>query len=205
MTDGNDIGPDSRTAIGKEPVPAVPARHTARWVALGILVIAAGLIAVLATRPPALTVEARSALKGKFAPPIAGPTVDGAYFRLARAPGHYVVLNFFASWCVPCRDEGPELVAFQFRHQRTGDASMVSVVFTDKTDDARSYQRMLGATWPTLADADGSLALAFGVRENPTSFVIAPNGRVVAVVFGGSTAAGLDRIIALARARGYGA
>ena len=210
MTDGNDIdgnetGPDSKTAIGSEPVPAVPARHTARWVALGILVITAGLIAVLATRPPALTVEARSALKGKFAPPVAGATVDGAHFQLPRAPGHYVVLNFFASWCVPCRDEGPELVAFQFQHQRLGDASMVSVVFTDSTEDARNYQHTLGATWPTLADADGTLALAFGVRENPTTFVIAPNGRVVAVVFGGSTAAGLDGIIAKARASGYGA
>jgi cytochrome c biogenesis protein CcmG/thiol:disulfide interchange protein DsbE len=182
-----------------------PGRHTARWVAATALVIAAGLIAVLATRPPAVTVEAQSPLVGRAAPPVEGVTVDGAHFRLARAPGHYVVVNFFAAWCVPCEEEGPQLVAFQFEHQRTGSASMVSVVFNDTTDEARSYQAKIGATWPTLADTSGALALAFGARENPTSFVIAPDGRVVASVLGGVTTSGLDRILARAEASGYGA
>jgi cytochrome c biogenesis protein CcmG/thiol:disulfide interchange protein DsbE len=59
-------------------------------------------------------------------------------------------------------------------------------------------------TWPTLADSTGSLALAFGARENPTSFVIAPNGRVLTAILGGVTTSGLDRIIAKAEASGYG-
>ena len=81
---------------------------------------------------------------------------------------------------------------------------MVSVVFNDTTAAARQYQAKVGVTWPTLADADGALALAYGVRENPTSYVIAPNGRVVASVLGGVTAGGLDQIIGKAEARGYG-
>jgi thiol-disulfide isomerase/thioredoxin len=173
-------------------------------VGLSVLVVAAGLIAVLATRPPALTAEAQSPLVGKLAPAIAGATVTGTQFRLARAPGHYVVVNFFASWCEPCKQEGPELVAFQFEHQQRGDASMLSVVFNDTASEARSYQATIGARWPTLADSGGTLALAFGARDNPTSYVIAPGGRVVASVLGGVTAAGLDRIIAKAEARGYG-
>jgi cytochrome c biogenesis protein CcmG/thiol:disulfide interchange protein DsbE len=181
-----------------------PARHTARWVGVGVLVIAAGLIAVLATRPPATTLEARLPVVGHLAPPLSGTTVNGAPYSLPRAPGHYVVVNFFASWCEPCQQEGPELVKFQFEHQKSGDASMLSVVFNDTTDAARSYQATLGATWPTLADASGNLALSFGARENPTSFVIAPNGRVVASVLGGVTAAGLNHLIARAEARGYG-
>jgi cytochrome c biogenesis protein CcmG/thiol:disulfide interchange protein DsbE len=185
----------------EEPAPA---RHPARWVGLSVLVVAAGLIAVLATRPPALTAEAQSPLVGKLAPPIAGATVKGTQFRLARAPGHYVVVNFFASWCVPCQVEGPELVKFQFEHQQRGDASMLSVVFNDTASAASLYQATIGAKWPTLADSGGTLALAFGARDNPTSFVIAPGGRVVASVLGGVTAAGLDRIIAKAEARGYG-
>ena len=178
--------------------------HTARWVAVGVLVIAAGLIAVLATRPSATTVEAKSPLLGHRAPAVAGLTVDGTHFALPRAPGHYVVLNFFASWCTPCQEEAPDLVAFQFQHQQSGDASVVSVVFNDTTAAARQYQARVGVTWPTLADRDGALALAYGVRENPTSYVIAPSGRVVASVLGGVTAAGLDHIIARAEASGYG-
>lgn len=191
-----------RSSVG--PRPPGRSRHTARWAAVAVLVVAAGLVAVLATRPPATTVEAKSPLLGHMAPPVGGSTVDGARFQLARAPGHYVVLNFFASWCTPCQIETPDLVAFQFQHQQKGDASMVSVVFNDTTAAARQYQARVGVTWPTLADKDGALALAYGVRENPTSYVIAPDGRVVATVLGGSTAAGLNHIIAKAEASGYG-
>jgi cytochrome c biogenesis protein CcmG, thiol:disulfide interchange protein DsbE len=177
-------------------------RHGARWVAVGVLVIAAGLVAVLATRPSASVAEVQSPLVGRMAPAIAGVTVDGTTFSLPRAPGHYVVLNFFASWCQPCQEEGPDLVAFAFEHQRSGDASMVSVVFDDTVSAARAYQATLGATWPTLADTSGALAQDYGVRGQPTTFVVAPDGRVVAYVVSPVTAAELDRIIARAKASG---
>ncbi len=189
---------------GPPEQPRSRARHTARWVGVAVLVIAAGLIAVLATRPSATTVEAQSALVGKKAPAVAGVTVDGTHFTLPRAPGHYVVLNFFASWCVPCQVEGPELVAFQFQHHQSATASVVSVVFQDTTAGARAYQAKLGVTWPTMADPDNAIALAYGVREDPTSFLIAPNGRVVASIVGGVTAKGLNALVARSEARGYG-
>jgi len=199
-------GPAEPAAERTDPPPATPVRggYTARWVAVTVLVIAAGLIAVLATRPSSTTVEAKSPLLGQLAPTVGGATVDGTRFELPRVPGHYVVLNFFASWCTPCQIETPELVAFQFQHSRKGDASVVSVVFNDTTAAARQYQAKVGVTWPTLADASGDLALAYGVRDNPTSFVIAPTGRVVASILGGVTAAGHDQIIARAEASGYG-
>jgi thiol-disulfide isomerase/thioredoxin len=196
--------------VGTEPVASdtspATGRHTARWVAVFALIVCAGLVAVLATRPSAQTVEARNQLVDTHAvaPPVVGATVDGTSYRLPRVPGHYVVLNFFASWCVPCQEEGPELVAFQFRHQARGDASVLSVVFEDTIGDARAYQQKLGVTWPTMADNDGALALAYGVRSDPTSFLIAPDGRVVASVTGGATARGLDQLVARAEASGYG-
>ncbi len=179
-----------------------PRRHTARWVGVTVLVVAAGLIAVLATRPPATVTEVQSPLVGTQAPSVRGLTVDGAPFALAKAPGHYVVLNFFASWCEPCQEEGPELVKFAFGHQQSGDAQMVSVVFDDTTKAARSYQATLGATWPTLADPGGTVALAYGVRAPPSTFLIAPDGRVVAYIVAPVTAADLDSLIARAKASG---
>jgi cytochrome c biogenesis protein CcmG/thiol:disulfide interchange protein DsbE len=175
-------------------------RHTARWVAVGVLVVAAGLVAVLATRPPAAVTEVFSPLVGKAVPPVDGTTVVNSHFTLASPPGRYTVINFFASWCEPCQQEGPDLVAFQLEHQRSGDASMLSVVFSDGAGRARSYQAALGATWPTLVDPGGRLAVAFGVRAPPSTFVVAPDGRVVAFLESPVTASGLDQVIARARA-----
>lgn len=182
------------------PEPPVRVTHTARWAAVAVLVITAGLIAVLATRPPATATEVQSPLVGHTTPPIKGVTVDGAAYDLPRAPGRYVVVNYFASWCTPCQQEGPSFVQFQFEHHAAGDASMLSVVFDDTVNAARAYQQSLGATWPTLADAGGGLALSFGVRAPPSTFVVAPDGRVVAYVVAPVTAADLDKIIAEAKA-----
>jgi cytochrome c biogenesis protein CcmG/thiol:disulfide interchange protein DsbE len=185
---------------GVGPAGAATGRHTARWVGIGVLAVAAGLVAVLATRPPAAVSEVQSPLVGKPAPSVAGTTLTGAHYGLAPAPGRYMVVNFFASWCEPCRTEGPDLVRFQFEHQAGGDASMVSVVFDDTVGAARDYQSQLGATWPTLADPGGRLALSFGVRAPPSTFVIAPDGRMVAYIVAPVSASDLDRIIADAKA-----
>ena len=191
------MSPDTvRTATA----PARSRSHRVRWIAGSALVIAAGLVAVLATRPPASVALAGSPLLGKPAPPVTASTLTGSHFARPAAPGHYVVLNFFASWCVPCQQEGPDLVRFAFEHSRTGDAQLVSVAFEDSASSARSYQAQLGATWPTLSDPGGNIALDYGVYGLPSTFLIAPDGRVVAHAIAPVTSADLDQLLAQARA-----
>ncbi|HWF22114.1 MAG TPA: TlpA disulfide reductase family protein [Acidimicrobiales bacterium] len=192
--------PTGPTGNGGVPGRPIRPRHTARWIGLAVLVIAAGLIAVLATRPQATTEQAASPLLGKQAPPVSGITVDGTHYSLPAQPGKYIVVNFFASWCVPCQTEGPNLVAFQFEHQRSGDASVLSVVIQDTVGDARSYQAKIGANWPTMADSHGKIRLDYGVASPPSTFVIAPDGRVVADYLGPATVADLDSVIQRAKA-----
>jgi cytochrome c biogenesis protein CcmG/thiol:disulfide interchange protein DsbE len=171
-----------------------------RWLAGAVLVVMAGLVAVLATRPPAGVAEVQSPLLGQAAPAVSTTTLGGSHFALPARPGHYVVLNFFASWCEPCQQEGPELVRFAFEHARAGDAAMVSVVFDDTDGAARAYQAQLGATWPTLSDPGGAIALRYGVRAPPSTFLIAPDGRVVAYLVAPVSAGDLDHLLARAEA-----
>jgi cytochrome c biogenesis protein CcmG/thiol:disulfide interchange protein DsbE len=167
-------------------------RHTAKWVAGVTLVIGAALVALLATRPPQTVTEVDTPLVGQSAPAITGPTLNGGSFSLSAWRGRWVFVNFFASWCPPCQQEQPELVAFAYAHRSPGDAALVGVVFDDSAATARSFMRSTGATWPAVLDSGGQIALDYGVRGPPETFIVSPDGTVVAHFDGPMTNASLD-------------
>jgi cytochrome c biogenesis protein CcmG/thiol:disulfide interchange protein DsbE len=174
------------------PAAARWRQHRARWIASIVLVVGASLVALLATRPPAAATEVATPLLGRSAPALSGTTLTGQPFDLAGLRGRWVVVNFFASWCPPCRQEEAELVTFAFAHRQPGGAALVGVVYDDSAAAARSFLVSSGATWPALADPDGAASVAFGVRAPPETFIVSPAGTVVAHLDGPVTAAGLD-------------
>lgn len=185
------------TVVAPDPEPPASGaggrrRHTARWIALVVLVVGASLVAVLATRPQATASEVDTPLLGHRAPALSGTMLSGGRFDLGQLRGRWVVVNFFASWCAPCQQEEPELVAFAFTHRAPGAAALVGVVFDDATSSARSFLSSSGATWPAVSDPGGQLALAYGVRAPPETFLVSPAGTVVVHLDGPVTAAGLD-------------
>jgi cytochrome c biogenesis protein CcmG/thiol:disulfide interchange protein DsbE len=178
-------------------------RHTARWIAGGTLVVMAALVALLATRPPATATEVFTPLLGQRAPAIAGTTASGGHFNLAADRGRWVVVNFFASWCPPCQAEEPELVAFAYQHRAPGAAAVVGVIYDDATSRAGAFATTAGATWPAVVDPGGQIALQYGVRGPPETFLISPAGTVVAHFDGAiPSATFLDQQVAAARAAG---
>lgn len=181
--------------------PPSPLRssHRARWIAGVVLVAGASLVALLATRPPAAATEVATPLLGHGAPRLSGTTLAGRSFDLAALRGRWVVVNFFASWCPPCRQEEPELVTFAFEHRQPGDASLVGVVYDDSAAAARGFLDSSGGTWPALPDPDGAASVAFGVRAPPETFIVSPAGTVVVHLDGPVTAAGLDYWLARAK------
>ncbi len=172
----------------------------ALWISLGTGVLVVALVAVLATRPPAQDAAAQSPLLGKQAPPIRATSLSGSPVSLAEMRGRFVVVNFFASWCPPCRSEQPELVEFTYEHRAAEDASVLGVAFDDNATSAREFQRSTGGLWPSVPDPGGQIALAYGVDDPPESYLVAPDGRVVAKLVGGVTASDLDSLISRARA-----
>jgi cytochrome c biogenesis protein CcmG/thiol:disulfide interchange protein DsbE len=166
--------------------------------AIAVAVVIAALIAVLATRDPATDRTNDSPLIGHIAPAVVGDTIattDDAppHFDLDLQRGQWVVVNFFATWCVPCIREHPELIEFEERHAEAGDASVVSVVFDDEASDVVDFFREHGGDWPVV---DGeAVILDWAVAAVPESFIVDPDGRVAARVTGGVSADGLDALI----------
>jgi cytochrome c biogenesis protein CcmG/thiol:disulfide interchange protein DsbE len=186
--------------------PGVRRTHTARWIAAGVLLVTAALVAVLATRSQAAD-QASSALVGEPAPGIAAnpqaavTTVGGQTLLLSSLKGRWVVVNFFASWCPPCQDEEPELVSFAYDHRGAGQPVVLGIVYDDSAGNARSFLRSTGATWTAVVDP-GGLKIAYGVTGPPETFVVAPDGVVEAHYIGPVTESWLNQVIVRGTAAG---
>jgi cytochrome c biogenesis protein CcmG/thiol:disulfide interchange protein DsbE len=163
----------------------------------GVIAVLVGLmVVVVATRDPSTERATQSPLIGRVAPATAGTTLDGEEVSIDDHRGRWVVVNFFASWCTPCQEEHPEVVAFDAAHRAAGDAVLIGVTFDDKTEDARRFFDEWGGDWPVIDDPENSIGVAYGVAQVPESFVISPNGIVVERFAGKITRAKLDEVIA---------
>jgi cytochrome c biogenesis protein CcmG/thiol:disulfide interchange protein DsbE len=163
---------------------------------LVVLALVLGLVVVLATSEPAANRIASSPLVGQPAPAVVGSTLDGSEFDLADESGRWTLVNFFATWCAPCRQEHDDLAAFHERHEAIGDAGVVSVVFNDELSDARAFFDEFGAPFPVITSDDGAIALDFGVAKVPESYLVSPDGTIVAKIIGGVTDEGLEELLA---------
>jgi cytochrome c biogenesis protein CcmG/thiol:disulfide interchange protein DsbE len=152
--------------------------------ALGLLAVAAvgGLvIAELATSDSGDTSRAAPELPSQV---LRGPRVD-----LASLQGEPALVNFWASWCTPCKQEAAEL-------ERTarglrGRAEVVGVDWNDSTQNATEFIHQHHLTYPILRDGSGEVANGFGLTGLPTTFVLDSDGQVVRTLRGPQTQASL--------------
>ena len=150
-----------------------------RTVALVGLVLAAVLIGVLFIGLGKNPSEIRSPLIGKPAPAFAlrevgtGRTIDVSAFK-----GKPVIINFWATWCGPCWEEHPVLVA-NARRLQPG-VQFVGVVFQDTEDKILGFLQQRGSSYPTLVDEKGKTAIAYGVGGVPETFFLDANGVIQA-------------------------
>lgn len=172
-----------------------------------VLVAAVALLGVIAVVP--LGAPAPSAAPGSSpvvvggsplldqpAPPIELATLDGAPISLAHYAGRPVIVNFWASWCGPCRDEFPLLVTTREAHADAG-LEILGIVYKDVAESARAFAADQGAAWPLLADPDEAVYDAYkGVGGVPISFFIDGAGIVRAVSYGPLTEASLTTQLA---------
>lgn len=169
--------------------PNVMSRHSGRLVvsvSVAVFVVLGAFVILLATRDTSPGVIIGSGIIGEQAPAFSGETLTGETFDLDDERGRWVVVNFFASWCVGCIQEHPELVEFSQRHAAAGDAIVVSIAFDDSVDNVERFFAERGGDWPVLAIDVGIIGPTYGVTALPETYLVAPSGRVVDKLVGAS-------------------
>jgi thiol-disulfide isomerase/thioredoxin len=132
------------------------------------------------------------------APVVSGTTITGQHLSLASYRGDTVVINFWGSWCAPCRSEAPALGQLA-RKLAADDVRFVGIDIRDQPDSAQAFMQTFNVDYPSLNDPDDEIALAFHSTVPPaaipTTLIIDSKGRIAARIFGSSSYAELQSLI----------
>jgi cytochrome c biogenesis protein CcmG/thiol:disulfide interchange protein DsbE len=159
-----------------------PRRSRSTWWRLAVAVVpAAAFVGLLWF---GLVRSSSKATIGKAAPEFELPSVTtGEPVTSEELTGHPVVVNFWASWCIPCREEAP-LLERTWRRYRDDGVIFLGVNIKDARADARAFIEDLGVTYPNVRDVDQTLARQFGVVGLPETFFIDDRWRFIGAVKG---------------------
>lgn len=173
----------------------------ARWSALLVTVVAIGVGAMFGSQLGKDPTLVDSPLIGQPAPVRRIPELEGqGSLSLQDLRGQIVVVNFWASWCVPCREEHAALTAAATNYRQAG-VTFVGVNYQDRPGSAIAFLNELGRGdgYRYVTDPDSQLALEFGVFGVPETFFVDRSGKIVGKITGPATypvlAAALDEML----------
>ena len=148
-------------------------KRVARYAAVALILGLALTLALAFRRDPH---DIRTGTVGKPAPAFTLRSLtDGTSVSLDEYKGKVVVLNFWSSWCIPCKEENPALTDVWERYRGT-DVVLLGIVFQDSAAAARDYTTRLGNTWTSAVDDSGQVALSYGVFGPPETYFIGADG-----------------------------
>ena len=140
-----------------------------------------------------------------LAPEFTGTTLTGSELSFSSYRGKVVVLNFWGSWCVPCREEAPILAAVAAKYQPSG-VSFLGVDVRDTTVSAQAFTHSFHVAYPSVSDQSSAITLDFTAKVpiagTPTTLVVDRTGHIAGAVFGTVTYPGLTAILAKVTAEG---
>ena len=170
-----------------------------RLLALAAVVAVLGASALAATRLGEDTDYRATPLLGRLVPDAAVTNLGGETVDLRDLAGRAVIVNFWNTWCVPCRREVPALETFWSRHGNDSDLVFVGIVRDDTERAVRDFIEDRRWDWDIVFDPGEKTALAFGTTGQPETFAIAPDGLVVGRRVGEASVDDLEQLLAMAR------
>ncbi len=136
---------------------------------------------------------------------VTGELLNGDTYDVANDRGKVVVVNFWGSWCNPCRAEADDLEG-TYQATKAKNVTFVGVNSLDDRDAAKAFERSFRVTYPSVYDRDGSVALKFDVTQvsTPATLILDRQGRIAAGIRGATTAAVLQPVVERIAAEGPG-
>jgi thiol-disulfide isomerase/thioredoxin len=133
------------------------------------------------------------------APDFTGTTLTGSQLSFSSYRGRVVVVNFWGSWCVPCREEASTLAAVAALYRSSG-VAFLGVDVRDTTTTAEAFVRSFGISYPSVSDQSSAITLDFTsvvpIASTPTTLVIDRTGHIAGAIFGATTYPVLTTILA---------
>lgn len=121
--------------------------------------------------------------KPRQAPDLTLTSIDGNPIRLGDYKGQVLVVDFWATWCGPCRLEIPHLIALQTEYGGRG-FQVIGVAVSDREEQVRLFSEQVGINYPTAMGTDAAVEAFGGFSAIPTTFVVAPDGSIAARLTG---------------------
>lgn len=168
-----------------DATPSAAAAGRGRGAVLALVGSGLLALAVLAAMAAAVRRPAAGPQVGASAPAWRLQTFDGRSIASSDLAGQVVVLNFWASWCIPCADEADDLEALWQRFQDRG-VQFIGVAYVDTEGPARAYLATHGVSYPNGPDLGGRISRAYRVAGVPETFVIDRAGRIVSLAAPGA-------------------
>ena len=210
MQEEQELQPEMQQEEAPAPEPAAAGNGTSLPVMLLRAVIVASLviattvgIKILAESTSAAPLDSTKTITSvyKFTPGTPAPdfqltSLEGEMVSLADYRGQTVMINFWATWCPPCRSEMPDMEQI-YQEGKTQDIVVLAVNMQEAKQPVQEFIDKYGLTFPVLLDTSGEISQKFGVQSLPTSLFIDPEGNVISFSVGALNKSAISKRLAL--------